>query len=215
MRMTEIITASDMFGQGISLRIGEREKSKTLFGGILTIVSLILLSAMFFYSCMDMFFKVNPEIAIEEQISLIRPNLTLNKYTMPISIVFQDAYMNNFNIPRYFKMEAVKVSIFNTPNGAETFFDYQEFVRCSPEDFPLMTNETFYNSGLNFYYCLKDQNVTIGGFYDSKYTMYLALNLKLCRNSTSSNIICAPEEEIQNFMQVTPITGHYIFKIQL
>ena len=64
--------------------------------------------------------------------------------------------------------------------------DYHEYELCQSSHFTLLSNDTFYDTSLNL---LKNQNASIGGFYDAQYTKYLALNIKICRNSSNSNII--------------------------
>jgi hypothetical protein len=148
---------------------------------------------------LDILQKQKPIITIENQIQPLHPNLTLTNSTLAISIVLQDAYMNNFYTPEIFTMEAQSITIVIGDNGTTTTIENLQYVLCEPNHFPLLTNDSFYSSGLNFYYCLKSQNVSIGGFYDAKYTKYLALNVKACRNSSDSNVICAQEEEIKAF----------------
>ena len=47
------ITNFDMFGRGIELRIDKQEKSKTFFGGLLTIIMQVLLFLMLFFNGQD------------------------------------------------------------------------------------------------------------------------------------------------------------------
>jgi len=167
----------------------------------LTILLILLVGAMTWVTSESVLYKLNPRIALENQIQTLRPNLTLDTETFPISIVVQDAYMNNVNKPEYFTMLAVVNTLVNTPQGSEHYTHNIDYVLCTPEYFPEMDNSTFYSSGLNFYYCLKNQNLSIGGFYDASYTQYLELTVKACRNSTESKTICKPESEIREFFE--------------
>ena len=155
---------------------------------------------MFSVMSLDIFKKEKPTISVENRILPLRPNLTLNSSSFPICLTLQDTDDNNFNLPNYFTMEAISITNINNHNGTSTYIEYLEIVLCQLSHFPLLSNQTFYDTGLNLYYCIKDQNVSIGGFFDAKYTKYLTINIKLCKNSTNSSVICAPEETIKKFL---------------
>ena len=195
----KFVKAIDIFGDNIKLTIKKQETTKTLVGGLTTLLLIGSIIALFVMMSLDILQKQKPIITIENQIQPLHPNLTLTNSTLPISIVLQDAYMNNFYTPEIFTMEAKSITIVIGDNGTTTTIENLQYVLCEPSHFPLLTNDSFYSSGLHFYYCLKSQNVSIGGFYDAKYTKYLALNVKACRNSSDSNVICAQEEEIKAF----------------
>ena len=199
--LEKLIEKADVFGVSIQLRVNDQESVKTFLGGALTLILIGFVAALTWVSSENVIYKLNPRIALENQIQTLRPNLTLDIHSFPISIIVQDAYMNNVNKPEYFSMLAVVNTLINTPEGTKHFTEKLEYILCTPDYFPEMDNSTFYSSGLNFYYCLKNQNLSIGGFYDSAYTQYLELTVKACRNSSVSEIICKPEDEIQEFFE--------------
>jgi hypothetical protein len=47
---------------------------------------------------------------------------------------------------------------------------------------------------------LKDQNITLKGFFDNEYIEFATISLKRCNNETDGGI-CAPNEEMDNFMK--------------
>ena len=80
----DLLMSLDIFGQGIELRINKQIKAKTVLGGTLSVTMIILLFAMFFFSAQDVLYHKNPQISIEEEILMLYPNLTLDKFNMPI-----------------------------------------------------------------------------------------------------------------------------------
>jgi hypothetical protein len=70
MKVSSIITYMDIFGQGINLNINNNIKSKTIIGGILTIIMMIFLLFMFFIMAQDVLSHTNPQISLEQQINV-------------------------------------------------------------------------------------------------------------------------------------------------
>jgi hypothetical protein len=62
--LTRIIKNIDLFGQGIELRIDKFSKSKTIIGGLLTIIMFLMLLFMFYITSEDVFNKTNPNISV-------------------------------------------------------------------------------------------------------------------------------------------------------
>jgi hypothetical protein len=141
-----------------------------------------------------------------------RPNLTLDKYSFPLAICVQDDFSNTYFNPKYFTLEAQIITISIGENGtASDWNENYEIVPCQPDHFPSISNDTFFQSGLNNYYCFDDQNFTVGGFFDNQYTRYTVLSLKRCINSTENSDICAPVEEIESFFKDKAISWNIYY----
>ena len=67
LRIEKIITCLDVFGQGINLTIDKQTKSKTFFGGLLSILLSIFVASMFYFYGDDFFYKTNPQTSNEIQ----------------------------------------------------------------------------------------------------------------------------------------------------
>jgi hypothetical protein len=193
----------DMFGEGIHLLINKKETANTILGGFLTILLLLGLGGTLIITSIDIFLKEKPLVTVENRILPSRPNMTLDNFTFPLSFFVQDGYAHNYNDPRYYTIELRDVTFINSDNGTTQIDVYHEYESCNPYHFPLISNNTFYSTGLQNYYCIKNQNISVGGYYDEKYVRYLGVNLKTCKNSSESNITCAPEEEIKEYFTNT------------
>ena len=189
----------DIFGTKIKFSIDKEETAKTLIGGIATLTVIGSVISIFVIMSLDILQKNKPLVTVEDSIQQLHPNITLTNTTLPISVIVQDDDNNNYNIPEIFSIKAKIGTIIIGNNTTFSTQEYLNLVLCNLSHFPLLRNDSFYSLGINHYYCLENQNVTIGGFTDSNYTKYLELSIFACRNSSDSKVICAPESEIEAF----------------
>ena len=59
-----LISSSDIFGTTVEFKINKQVRSKTILGGILSILMIVLLCIMFAISSQDVIYKENPQICI-------------------------------------------------------------------------------------------------------------------------------------------------------
>ena len=129
---------------------------------------------------LDILKKKKPIIAIEDNIQQLYANFTTNNSSLPIARILQDEYSNNFNLPNIFTIKARYVTMIVDSNlTVTTTMENVEILLCEPSYFASLTNESFYKTELNNYYCMKNQNVSIGGYYDATYTKYQELLVNL------------------------------------
>jgi hypothetical protein len=205
-KVDKFITAVDLFGQGINLRLHTRIKSKTILGGFLTIITVLLLTSMFYYNLEDVWYKTNPQVTVEQIVSSEYPNITLDIDSMPISVAMTNNNNYVINKPRYFKFFAkLKYGLTTNPNLEEKNIN---LVPCKKDYFPRISNESYDSLNMNQNLCLENQNVTIGGSWSKDYISYLALGIKLCQNITTLDN-CAPFSEIKEFIKTT----HYFWNV--
>jgi len=92
MSLKDKIIYADLIGQQVQLKIDGYKRSKTMFGGLLTISSIIMLLAFFAYCAEDLVYHNNPQISEENQILSPYPRITLNKsnHQMAFFLSFSD-----------------------------------------------------------------------------------------------------------------------------
>jgi len=211
--LKSIVKKIDIFGDGIHLKINKLDKAKTIIGGFLTILLSIASLTILLIMAWDIFKKEKPSVTLESKIIPNRPNMTLDSYSFPISLIVQDDQSNSYYIPKYFSIEAEAFTINIAENGTvSSTKEVYQYVKCNPSHFPLLSNDTFYESGLNNYLCFDNQNFTIGGFFDNSYMRYVLLSIKKCINSTTNPVICAPESEIIDFFQHKDISWNIYYQ---
>jgi hypothetical protein len=192
-----LIKSLDFLGEGIKLNIKGEDEVKTLIGAILTIMITIVLATATWLMGNDMIYKEKPTTEVQDLPYKQRPFLFLTNETFPIAFCLQRYDQKVFDIKSYFRMEAIDWKAFNT-NQTSSSKTY-EFERCTYDHFPKIENKTYLETaGIANYYCLKNQNIIIGGYWDNDFVEYSILRLRLCNNQTDGGA-CAPIEEISRF----------------
>lgn len=194
------ITHIDVFGVNIALRINNEKTSKTFLGAIFTIILYLFITALFWYLILDVILHQNPITYIEPNILDYRPNITIDKETMPIAIglFYHDkpfTYKQD-----YFQLSASLVNV-NLTNPEAPIFSGRDLKleKCDPKKhFTNLTLNVFQNIMEN-YLCLEDQSVTIGGFWDTYALSYLSLTANYC-DSVYSETPCADKKEVEQFL---------------
>jgi hypothetical protein len=207
--LKECIKSIDLFGQYIHLNIKKKWKSNTIFGGILTIITFAFLIAAAWLMGNDIFYKNQPQTDLEEVLMQTRPNFYLDKFKFPMSFCFQDYDQRTYNIPKYFRFEVINIITYNT--NYTTVTNYYEYENCTYDHFPNLEHTYLDKAGIKGYLCLKNQNVTIGGYWDNEFIQYSTLRLRMCNNETDGNS-CAPQAEIDDFISKRPIAFNLYFQ---
>jgi hypothetical protein len=191
------IKSLDFFGDYIHLRINSQTTSKTFIGGFASILTILAYFLLFIIMSLDMFNKDKPIVDLENKILPKSPNLTLDSYSLPISINLQDSLLKTYNLPNIFVLEAYLVT------RVDDYLNSTELVleNCTIDNFPQISNNSYYNLQLYNNLCIKFHNLSIGGNMQENYLQYIAFGLKLCINSTKSKILCASENEIKEFFE--------------
>jgi hypothetical protein len=209
MSLKKAIEFCDIYGESIQLNIKRELKSKTFLGGLLTIITFGLIFGATWSMGEDIIYKTHPSTDIEDQLFVERPFYYLDKYNFPLSFCFQDYDQLTYNIPSYFKFEVINIKTYNTNSTTET--SKYEFENCTYDHFPNLPNQYLDKAGIRKYICLKDQNITIGGYWDNEFIQYVVFRIRLCNNGTDGGT-CAPQEEIERFINSRPFAYNVYFQ---
>jgi hypothetical protein len=199
----------DINGETIQLNIKGKARSTTAIGGILTILTTVMILVATWLIGDDIIYKTKPMTDLEDQLYKERPFIHLDKNTFPISFCIQDMNQKLINSPRYMKFEIINTKIYNFNATLETF-NY-EFENCTYDHFPGLSKEDVNTAGILNYQCLKKQNITIGGFYDNSLIQFAVFRLRICNNNTDGGI-CAPIEEIHEFINSQVVSWNVYFQ---
>jgi hypothetical protein len=203
------IKKCDIFGENIQLNIKGHNRTHTVLGGILTLMTCIMLAAAAWSMGNDLIYKGNPNTNMEDQLYFDRPFYELNKTSFPLSFCFQDYNQLTFNIPKYFAFEVLDVKTYN--KNSTTVTSYYEWENCTFDHFPKFEPSYLTTAGVGKYLCLKNQNITIGGYWDNDFIQYSVFRIRLCSNKTDS-VTCAPKEEIEDWINSRPIAFNVYFQ---
>lgn len=199
----KVFTYIDIYGERINLKIKKNSSSDTFIGGVLTFLTFTLLTVAAWTTGRDILYKTKPSINLEDKLLIQRSNLTLDKHSFPFSIALQDDSNNVYYYPQYFKFEVLSNSVSNV-DGTSSLTSL-ELESCRSSHFPKFSEDLFNSTGMSRYWCVKDQNLTVGGYWDELSIKYAIIRIKLCKNETSNNT-CAPIEEIINFMNIRALS---------
>jgi hypothetical protein len=208
-RIRKMIKYLDIFGETINLTIKKEFKTKSVFGGLLTILTIgTLLFAMWSVGN-DLFYKQQPTTDVEDNLFIERPTYYLDKETFPVSFCFQTYDQQTYNIPQYFKFEVINYKTFN--KNSTTLQSYYEWENCTLDHFPKLSQDYLKTAGIDKYLCLKNQNISLSGYWDNDFIEYVTFRLRMCNNATDGGE-CAPREEIVAWIQQAPIAFNIYFQ---
>lgn len=192
-----LIKKTDIFGQTVKLKINDEIRSKTILGGVLTIITIIILSILLVLQFQDLLNHTSPKIFIETQNKENSDQIVLNKNTFPISFVTITEANENVDLPRFFEFEVLYTRLSISENYTE--FLHYNFSKCITDDFPQISKKLFNDLYINEANCINDQNISLSGSYSEDHINYLVISLILCKNTTTNN--CAPHDEIKEYLK--------------
>ena len=187
----------DIFHFPLALTLNRTEKTSTYTGKIITLGILTFLSYSLISS--NLLNKKNAEILIQELMHLSHhPTMFFSKKNLTMFFGITDNN-NNFLIDE--TMYSLTFYI-NHLNNSNHYFNKTEFrlKACTQDDFIEDPSE-FARLGLNGTHCLPNEVIKLGGYWDEEIFDYFSVQLKICQNSSSNNIMCKSTEEISDFMK--------------
>lgn len=201
------ISVIDLYSQGVELTINGERRSNTILGGILTIITVAVLISLFVINGEDLYYHTNPNISTDRKYSIESHDIYLNRSTFPISFLLTANDNEAVIKPQYFTFKITYYS-------GDTEFDLNEeelqYEYCNSSlHFPLVSTQ-FDNGGYVNAYCLVNDSLLIKGTWSENYISYLSIKLFYCKNKDDAKQ-CAPQEEIENFIQEGELYFNLIF----
>jgi hypothetical protein len=197
MNLSNLMLSLDIFAQGVELRINKETKSRTILGGILSVVMVVFLLIMFFFQAQDVFYRRNPQISIEQQVTGEFPEIILDGESFPLAIALTDYSNTALDFPRYFRLSLYTVSGLTSGSLNETNYP---LVHCKKEFFPRISQHSYDSLNMDNFYCTENQKISLKGSWGDSYISYLEAKISVCKNETE-NGTCASPEEIKEFIK--------------
>jgi hypothetical protein len=189
----------DFFGQEVSFNINGARSVRSLVGGIIGIILIGLIIGATWTLGKDIIVHEQPSVLIQDVLYTKRPEMNLNKTSFPISIAMQDMDNNVYYIPNYFNFSVELKEVNNDQKTITT--KYYQLENCTNDNFPGADKSQLEKAGVFNYFCIKDQNLTISGYWDEPFLRFLVIRLMYCQGEN-----CAPREEIRNFLKTNKFT---------
>jgi hypothetical protein len=188
----------DIFGKSYNIYFDKKPLFKTVYGGIITILCLLLMVGVIFVLSEEMFQKKNPNIISRVVPSPNRVNLTFN---INVGYMVEDEFANPKD--SYDKYLSINPTVYNLTyvlidNGTYIAYTSQKNLTikaCTTNDFSPSTIDFFTDNNLYEGYCVDDSTL-LGGFFDDNYAYFMSIKLNKCINSTLNNFECKSSNEI-------------------
>jgi len=175
----------DLFKSPLFLFLENKQKSSTFFGSILSLLIFLYLGITFSNS--DVFAKLHPTIIDQTQSLNHHPLLSLNSSNFALSM----GVVDGDSIASYDPTIASIVFLYNTINGENVTND---------ADFPNDPG-AIQNLRLENTFCLDHPEIDLEGYWNEQSISYVEIALLTCQNSTSSNITCKSQDDINIFLK--------------
>jgi len=185
----------DMLSKSPSLKVNKKDSYKTYFGGIISIIIIILTIASIGYFGNDLISKKDP-IAIVSAFEYddISINISPNEYYLLLAI--EDSNFVYYNDPTIFTFRAYHQTILLDNNGKTDIITNDFDIKPCIDYFQ---NETL-KEGLNkeIFFCLKPDQFKTEGYWGHKINSFTGIYLEKCVNSTENNNHCKSELDIDS-----------------
>jgi hypothetical protein len=198
-----ILEAQDYFGQNLQFKFNGKDKFKTPFGILISVIINLLCLSLLINLSFELLGRSNPYVNAVNLRENLSPNMTLNTEDFFFGIRIADKYFSvirdpsivQFN-PQYSLTIANETGIYSanipiqTTNCSEYFYMFEKYN---------MTAD-YYANDFPYAYCLNRTNfgtdMVLGGKFGSPFYGNLDLTFNKCKNNTKSNITCKSAEEI-------------------
>lgn len=201
----------DIYGEELKLRLNSKEKVKSTTGGMLTILTCIIVIVSGWLLGNDVVYRLNPRSYLENVISPFRAKITIDKESYPLAFNFVDVNGAKINDNRMLQTEVVYKTFVRDSSGKLKYnVTILNQTTCTEENFPTLDfkNTTLYSSLIGAT-CISNQNISIYGYINENSFAFLQINFKLCDyDAVNSN--CATKQEIENFVTKRTVSGSLI-----
>lgn len=184
--LVQYIKEIDIFGTPVNLTINYSRRSRTIFGGCLSVLSFVGIIVYACYSVEDFYKKINPTVT-KTTSSSTKSSMMINKANFPLAFVLL-GYENETFDELDFKIKGY-------------YFEYRNWDwittklilrNCEKEDFPLINDSYFYENYMNGAKCIDNLNFEISesmrGWENDAYILINVLNCKKVNETNCDKI---------------------------
>ena len=199
----KLLKELDMFGKEPNLYYKGKNKKTTLLGNILSLSFIFLYLALFLYKLIRMIKKIDVSFYDTYTYEAEPPAITLSSdyfyggFALEHPETYDVFIDESIYYPKaYFKKAEGK------GNNFEWTITEIELERCKLEKFGSFYQETFKLKPLDNYYCFKNVNFTLEGYFTYGLFSFFYIQFFPCVNTTE-NHNCKPIEEIDFYLKST------------
>jgi hypothetical protein len=216
MGLKSFVTNIDAIGIEPSFTFSRQSRFKTFFGGVLTVLLILLFIAGFFYFGRDLYEKINPVLLNSKSINMNPKSLELTPANFPFYIALE----NNLDNLNYFKDPTV-FTIQGKFRNQVRYIDASGVVRLNVTStniklvdcdlnyhFPGMIKD-FNSTAYQIAYCIApNQTIQIEGDFPNDVFNIMQFNLFQCFNTTAVQN-CKSQNVIEAMIRTTYVSINY------
>ena len=214
-KVLNIIKFIDLFGHTPSFVVNQELKYKTIFGGILSIIILILGLILLIFFSIDLFARNSPSI-----------NLSTNLEPNPTKLYYFDNFefiigVNDENLEMVYDESIfnIKAYLYSKKGSDEDFFSNPielDLVQCNEVLSTSINYRLFQNINLQNYFCIsnKQNNIDINEIYINEFWgnnnfQMIQLRFTECQNTTNYTN-CKSHDEIINYLNYKTLSIYIV-----
>ncbi len=207
MKVLNLVRSSDFLGHSLNIRINRENGYKSFFGGLLSIIIILLSMLMIFYIGLEIFLKREP-IVLNSKIQ----NTDFGPYNLTFKSEIQFFIGLEYSNFTYY----IDNSIY-TVSAEESTVEYIEagnstnqiittrklnLKKCSEIYSNTDLEEESLKIPLDLFVCVDPkEKAQIQGFWGNKVSKSVKVKLEKCQNRTDSNVTCKSKKEIDDYIQ--------------
>ena len=175
-RIIKYLQNIDIFGSPVNLTINHSRKSNTIFGGCLTIISIIGIIVYAIYNAEDFYLKLNPSVSRTTYSKTQAPSIMINKTTFPIAF---NLWMGDIT------SSGLKFNGWYINSNVSTELTFK---KCTKDDFPLINKTNFDEILGNSSLCIDNLNYELfNNFENDNNNGLIEIEVRGCNRKTKAD----------------------------
>ena len=211
----EFIKYIDIFGTRFNFYIENRPKYYTFLGGYLSLLTIILCLIIFISLSRDDFNRKNPQTTTNSIPSAGYKKIKFGeeKIYIPWRLIDYDQhFINHTNI--LYPIINYRYGKKDDRGGIPLNNNIIEYRLCSETEMKDLDNNKFiFNIPLNEVYCIKMEDLLMGGSWTDNSIYLIQFDLFMCKNGISYNDENENCTSFEKFMNITENTKSWLFEI--
>ena len=201
--MKRILKICDLYGTQFHWFFNKNPKYYTIYGGILSILTILSWIIVFIIFGYEDFKKMNPISSISNNPPLGDKTIKFGKQKLYLPWRIMDYGENFINhkgilFPKIYYF----TNKFNNETGLmETHYKNLNYKLCNETSMKNLGNDFLLTSKLDKLFCIDMEDLEMGGSWNSKFINYIRLDLNLCKdgsNYNESNSNCTKREYLNS-----------------
>ncbi|KAL4474779.1 hypothetical protein ABPG74_001475 [Tetrahymena malaccensis] len=208
-KLENIFKQIDVYGQEVKLNFCQRNKYNTAFGGVITFCIFCLFCVGCWFFGKELIYKQSPSVISSERPVDCPKRIDVRPDNLILMMGVSDFQGQYFTDPSLFQVRAIQQSQIaqhnqTTGNMTIQLINTPKKIRiCNQNDIGILNLKKYFstiNIGAQYCFDTHDDEVYIEGDFNQEKYSQLFVFFEKCKNSTSSQIICKPQEEIDQML---------------